>query len=123
MVDKKAYIVNGRVEREKIAMDIKRLILSKSDLMEILSWKEVQDVFIGDHFSDRVPRSEWNEKYLDRLLCAVVAEAFNPEYLYYLNEVAEYVNARNKKDGNVKLVVGVAVIAVAVVVLAVVVIK
>ncbi len=53
----------------------------------------------------------WTEKYLDELSCAVAAECFNTEYLYYLNEVADYVN---KKKGNSKLIIGAVVLVVAV---------
>lgn len=114
MLDIKKYIVNGRVEREKIAMDIKYLTITKNDLDILISNKEIREAFVGNEFSDKIPKSKWDKEYLDKLSYAVVAEGFNAEYLYYLNEVAEYVN---KKRGNSKLIIGSTIVVVFIIIL------
>lgn len=114
MLDMKKYIKEGRVEREQIAMDIKYRTITKDDLDTLVSNKEIRGAFIGKSFSNKKPKSEWNREYLDELSYAVVAEGFNAEYLYYLNEVAEYVSS---KKNNKKIIVGAVIAGVTVAVL------
>lgn len=98
MYDIKQYVVDGRVEREKIAMDIKYQTLKKEDILSLANNQAVKSAFIGSHYDDRRPKSDWNKNYLDELSYAVVSESFNMDYLLYLNDVAGYVN--RKKSNN-----------------------
>lgn len=128
MIDKKKYIDGDRVARSKIAMDIKRCKIRKSDLDILIADYDIQKAFFGHGFSDRKKESEWNKEYLDTLSYAVVAEAFNPEYLYYLCEVAEYVNKIEndnikRKNRNKKLIIGASVLIVGIAVIGMIVIK
>jgi hypothetical protein len=88
------YIVDGRVQREDIAMDIKNGKLSQSDLDEILADETIQAAYIGSDFTDETSQSQWNRAYLDKLSYAVVSEAFNRAYLSYLFKVSSYVHEK-----------------------------
>lgn len=107
MLDIQRYITDGRVAREKIAMDIKYRILSRNDLENLVANPEIQRAFIGNKYSDKIPQSKWTKDYLEELSYAVVAESFNGEYLLYLDEVAEYIS---KKKGNEKIIVGIIIL-------------
>lgn len=111
MFDVHKYLSDGAVKREKIAMDIKYREIGTDELNVIVNDPDVKAAFFGHGFQNKIPMDRWTEKYLDELSCAVVAECFNTDYLYYLNEVAEYVN---KKKGNSKLIIGAVVLVVAV---------
>lgn len=88
------YIVDGRVEREAIAMDIKNGKLSKREVDEILADARVQKAFIGVDFSDETPQEQWDSAYLDRLSYAVVSEAFNRAYIEQLFKVSSFVRGK-----------------------------
>lgn len=97
MIDTKKYIVDGVVEREKIAMDIKYRVISKQDIISLMNVPAIRAAFFGEGYSDKKPQSSWNKEYVDKLSYAVVSEAFNEEYLLYLDDVSEYV--ANKENG------------------------
>ena len=96
MLDLKKYIKNGVVDRVKIALDVKRLILNKSDIFELVKEPKVRADFIDNCYREKTSKETWDESYLDKLSYAdrksvvyeVVAESFNEEDLLYLNEVA-----------------------------------
>ena len=92
------YISNGRVERERIAVDIRDRVLNKDDIAQLVSNSEIRESFIGNSYNKKVPKDEWNKAYLSRLPNAAAAEAFNEDYLYYLADVAEYVSNHSKQD-------------------------
>ena len=112
MYDINKYIIDGRVEREKIAMDIKYRSLKKEDILSMIENSTVKDSFIGNHYDDKRTRNEWSKDYLDILSYAVVSESFNQDYLIYLNEVAEYVN---KKRNHAKILIGFVSLAIVIV--------
>ena len=116
MFDIQKYIENGTVIQTKIAMDINYSKIGSEDLPAVLNDPVVKASFFGDGYKKKFSREQWTEKYLNQLSCAAVAECFNPEYLYYLNEVAEYVRGKKGKT-NSKLLMGAIVIAMAVVAL------
>ena len=58
--------------------------------------------FFGEGYKDKIPKEQWTEQYLDLLGCAAIAECFNAEYLYYLNEVAEHVHKKKLEKKIVK---------------------
>lgn len=88
------YIVDGRVQRESIAMDIKNGKLSQSELDEILADETIRAAYIGSDFTDEIPQTQWNHEYLKKLSFAVVSEAFNHSYLSYLFKVSSYVHEK-----------------------------
>lgn len=88
------YIVDGRVQRESIAMDIKNGKLSQSELDEILADGTIQAAYIGSDFTDETPQTQWDRAYLEQLTLAVVSEAFNRAYLSYLFKVSSYVHEK-----------------------------
>lgn len=91
------YITNGKVARDKIAMDIKYRKISRDEIEELCKDQRITASFIGSSYSDKRPKQEWNKEYLGRLSCAVVGEAFNREYLLYLDEVAGFVSKAKLK--------------------------
>lgn len=86
------YIVNGDVQRDKIAMDIKYRRIRGSDIEGICNDPRISGSFIGSTYKDKKPKQYWNKAYLDLLSYAVVAESFNMDYLMYLDEVADFVS-------------------------------
>ncbi|MEH7009216.1 hypothetical protein V7087_00095 [Neobacillus niacini] len=97
------YIINGEVARDKIAMDIKYRKLQNSDIKQLVKDSNIKAAFIGTNYNEKKPKHEWNKEYLDMLSYAVVAESFNPDYLLYLDEVANHVEKRIKQN---KLIIG-----------------
>lgn len=112
MINKEKYFENGRLKRESIAMDIKYHRISHEDLISLISEPEISTEFYGDTYKDKVPRNEWDEKYLDKLSYAVVGESFNKDYLLYLEQVA---NGIEKEKSNTKIIIGGIILAVAVI--------
>jgi len=117
MINKEKYFENGKLKRESIAMDIKYHRISHEDLLALIEDPDISREFYGDSYADKIPQEEWNEQYLDKLSYAVVSEAFNKDYLLYLEQVA---NVIGEKKINSKIIIGGIVLAVAVIVLVVV---
>ena len=86
------YVINGEVARDKIAMDIKYRKLDKAGIEQLCNDQRIQSAFFGSNYAKKRPKREWNKDYLSRISCAVVAEAFNRDYLLYLDEVADFVS-------------------------------
>lgn len=92
------YIVNGKVIRNKIALDIRRRILSRPDIEKLVSDKRIQSAFLNETYNKKIPQKEWTKSYLNELTYVAIAECFNRDYLLYLDEVADFVTkARFKK--------------------------
>ena len=117
MINKENYFENGKLKRESIAMDIKYHRISHDDLMALIKDPDIAKEFYGDSYADKIPPGEWNVQYLDKLSYAVVSEAFNKDYLLYLEQVA---NGVDKKKISYKIILVGVVLAVAVIVLIVV---
>lgn len=96
MIDAMKYIVDGVVEREKIAMDIKYRVISTQDISDLVKNPLIKAAFFGNGYTDKKPQNSWDRDYVDKLSYAVVSEAFNETYLFYLNEVSEYVYKKEK---------------------------
>ena len=97
MINKEKYFENGKLKRESIAMDIKYHRISHEDLLALIEDPDISREFYGDSYADKIPQVEWNEQYLDKLSYAVVSEAFNKDYLLYLEKVAKYVREKKSK--------------------------
>ena len=110
------YIVNGDVQRDKIAMDVKYRRLKGSDIIVVCNDPRISDSFIGSVYKDKKPKQYWNKAYLDLLSYAVVAESFNKDYLLYLDEVADFVSKAKFKKVVIAGVVVVLVIVAGVIV-------
>ena len=105
------YIVDGKVARDKIAMDIKYRRLDRAGVERLCQDPAIQAAFFGAGYKNERPRGKWDKDYLDRLSYAVVGECFNCEYLLHLAEVAEYVSkAPSRKGVVVGIVAALAVI-------------
>lgn len=103
MIDPQKYIKNGRVDRAKIVSDIQCRNISLKELQRLIQDPMVSSGFFGDGYQGQVPKEQWTEQYLSQLTCAAIADCFNPEYLYYLNEVAEYVNSVRGKIKSIRI--------------------
>lgn len=97
MIDINRYIVDGSVKRDRIVSDVKRGRISKNEIIELDQNKEIKAAYFGNTNLEKVNRNLWNESYLDELSLAAVSETFCREYLLYLNEVAQYVMAKDKE--------------------------
>ena len=98
------YIKDKSVKRLVVANDIASLKINKSDIGEICDKfteleqnGELDSVFIGDFFIEKLDKSEWNKEYLGSLKNKSVSEVFNKDYLIYLNDVARYLHHEPKK--------------------------
>lgn len=101
------YIVDGKVARDKIAMDIIKQKLDRAGVERLCQAPDIQAAFFGAGYRNERPRGKWDKDYLDRLSYAVVGECFNREYLLHLTEVAEYVSRAPSRKG---IVVGVIIV-------------
>ena len=101
MIDVLKYVNNGVVEREKIAMDIKYRVILKSDICDLVKDPVIKSAFFGNGYADKKSQSSWTRDYVDKLSYAVVSEAFNEEYLFYLDEVAEYVSKKEQSSSSI----------------------
>lgn len=96
MVEK--YLRDGQIDSAAIAKDVQMRKLNEKDIRMLCADKRVQETFIGDRYTNKQPKQNWNKEYLDKLYYAVVAESFNLDYLLYLSEVADFVSkAKFKK--------------------------
>ena len=98
----KNYVSNGRVAREEIAADIRDGIINRADIKVLASNPEVKNAFIGQNYARKVSRDKWTREYLDTLTNAVVAEAFNEDYLNYLADVSEYVRGHSSEASSIQ---------------------
>ena len=97
------YFDDGHISRMKVASDIKSRKLTREDLEKMITEPEVKSVFIGNGFNNTVKKEEWTKEYLEKLSHMARGESCNKEYLFYLDEVAQYVNS--KKNSNIVLVI------------------
>jgi hypothetical protein len=109
------YIVDGNVQRSKIAMDVANGSISKSEIKSICSNKAVRESFIGNQYSKKTDSTNWDNEYLDKVVCVAVAENFNEDYLMYLSDVGTYVRSKKAFDLNMKAVMGIVAIVVVIV--------
>lgn len=97
------YFDDGHISRIKVASDVKSRKLTKEDLDNMITEPAVKSVFIGNQFNNKVEKEKWTKEYLEKLSNMAIGESFNKEYLFYLDEVAQYVNS--KKNSNIVLVI------------------
>lgn len=86
------YIRNGEVARNRIALDIKYRKIKRYQIEQLLKDPIIVASFIGLDFKNKKPMKDWNKPYLDELSYAAIAESFNEDYLFYLDEVADYIS-------------------------------
>lgn len=103
MIDK--YVDGNKINRVMVALDIKNGRISKSELDSMLNEFDVrvrngdiENPYIGDVYSGKRKKTEWNETYLDFLVAEMSSsEAFNRQNLVFLCEVAAYVHGATKR--------------------------
>ena len=105
MLNIETYIQGGSIKREKIALDIKRGVITKDDIKLLVSNAKIKESFFGNSANVKADRSEWTKEYLDKLSYASVADCFNEDYLYYLSDVANYVRTTKKSKSSPKLLI------------------
>jgi hypothetical protein len=110
------YIVNGDVQRDRIAMDIKYRKLKSIDIKNICNDPQIKASFIGSVYKEKKPKQYWSKAYLDLLSCAVVAESFNLDYLLHLDEVADFVSKAKVKKAVITRAIIISVIIAVVIV-------
>jgi len=117
-MDKQRYFEEGKVARGVIALDVRDRRIKHDDLMDLIADPAVAEAFYGGTYDDKIPKDQWNEKYLEKLSYAVVSGGFNRDYLLYLEEVAEEVTRRKNRIRNIKIMIGGIVLAVIIIILA-----
>lgn len=91
------YIINGIVNRGNIVSNVCSRNLNRADIEELCSHPEVQEVFIGESYPDKITdKNKWNQNYLDKLNGSYNV-CFNRDYLLHMCDVAEYVASVKKK--------------------------
>lgn len=116
MFDISKYIVNNEVKRSKIASDISYGVLTKEDIGHLIKNSTITSAYIGSSMKSRLPKEKWTKEYREKLVCMSIAECFNSEYLFHLQEVSEFlVNKKKSKKG---IIIGgaIAIIAIAVII-------
>lgn len=106
MVNMNEYINEGKVVREKIALDVRFRRLTGKKLKEVLDHPLVQNSFEGSDYYEKVSKRCWCSQYLDELSYTSMADNFNEDYLLYLDEVAGFVSGKEsvKKFSGIFLV-------------------
>ena len=97
------YIEDGRVERSRIALDIKYRKLRRQEIEVLINDPLITKAFFGETYNEKVSSQKWTEDYLETLALAVVGESFNPDYLLYLNDVAEHVAQIKRKKEAIRI--------------------
>ena len=115
MLNIETYIQDGTVKREKIALDIKRGIITKDDIKALVSNAKIRESFFGNSTNVKANRSEWTKDYLDKLSYASIADCFNEDYLYHLFDVADHVRHSKKSKNSTKLFIGISAVVIVVV--------
>ena len=103
MIEK--YIEGQKLNRTKIALDIKNglitheeLSLLISEIDEFCSSGKIDNPYLGSTSSRKLKKTAWDKKYLDSLVGEVsCSEIFNRESLKYLCEVSAYVKSATKR--------------------------
>lgn len=117
MLNLDKYIENGRVKREKIAMDIKYGVITTENIDSLVADPSIRNAFIGSRYDDKKPKSEWNRQYLDELSYGVTAEGFNEDYIRYLCEVTSFVRKQGTRKNNRGVLWGIAAVAIILVII------
>lgn len=107
------YIVDGKVARNLIAIDIRERKITRGDIEQLVLDKRIQSAFLNKTFDKKVPPNQWDKDYLEELTYAALAQSFNRDYLLYLDEVAEFVAQSSKRKKKIGTAVCVTVIAAA----------
>jgi len=93
-----------------IANDIKYRKLQRDDIKTLVQDKRIRACFFGGEITGKKPRSEWDREYLNTVSYAPVAECFNEEFLFYLDEVADHVVKLEQRKKRFKIGAVVAVV-------------
>lgn len=93
----KNYFVNGKINRKEFCQDISSRTLSTQEMWRVASDPRTQSSYSRLEYDNKIPIKYWNQDYLDSLcLEAEDDNVFNPDYLSYLDDVASYVEAKNR---------------------------
>lgn len=95
----------GNVEKRRICQDIKNRILTRKEIWMLIENVPIQKGFYGVEYQHKKPIKEWNEEYLEAVS---FSPAFNPDFLFYLDDVANYLASihpkkKEKKKGFLSL--------------------
>ena len=111
MYNIKEYLTgNNKISRVKIVNDIKSRKLTRRDLEKLVREYEVQSAFIGKVYNNKLDKRRWNQDYLDQLTHRAIAESFNQDFLFYLDDVAEYVSLKKRNHQTFYICCGIAAV-------------
>ena len=78
---------NGGILKKKIRHDIKERILTREEIWVLIRNVKIQKGFYGTEYHYKKPIKEWTEDYLEAIS---FSDSFNPDFLFYLDDVANY---------------------------------
>lgn len=81
------YITEGVVDKKKIKQDIRKRSIQRKEIWTLIQNVRIQKEFEGVEYSHKKPIKEWSEEYLEMLS---FSNSFNPDFLFYLDDVANY---------------------------------
>ena len=110
LVEGRDLIIGG------VKIDYEKGLLGHSDADVLLNDKRITAAFFGNGYSEKTDKASWDKEYLDKLSYAVVAEAFNKDYLSYLYQVSDYVNGR-KRGKKILIISSVLIMAIAILII------
>lgn len=95
----KDYFEEGRINRKEFCHDISRRTLSTQEMWRIAADPRTQSSYSRLEYDNKVPIKYWNQEYLEKLCLESEDDTiFNPDYLSYLDDVASYVDAKNRVE-------------------------
>ncbi len=98
------YIKNNKPIRAQIVQDIISRTLKKSDLETLLKNDIIKENLSFGPFLEKKDKTEWTRDYLEGLFYHTGTKYFSKDFLFYLEEVAEYVvntEPQKNKQNNV----------------------
>lgn len=101
MEDKKMknYFENGNINRKEFCQDISSRTLSTQEMWRVASDPRTQASYSRLEYDNKVPIKYWDQDYLEKLCLESEDDTvFNPDYLSYLDDVASYVDAKNRVE-------------------------
>ena len=85
------FLQDGKFYRSTVVTEVRDRRLSRDEIKQLDDDPEMRAEFFGDLTPYKRPKTEWDERYLERLSLVAGGECFNVEYLLYLDEVTDYV--------------------------------
>ena len=95
----KDYFEEGKINRKEFCSDISTRVIKTQEMWRIAADPRAQSSYSRLEYDNKIPIKYWNQEYLKELcLEAEDDSVFNPDYLSYLDDVALYVDSKNRVE-------------------------